>query len=406
MLNIRKVAVGLSGGVDSAVTAFLLKQKGYDVKGVFMQNWDLRDEFGKCSSEEDYKDAQVVAKNLKIPLKHVKFVKEYWNEVFLNLLKDYETGYTPNPDILCNRHVKFNYFYKYARDVLKVDAIATGHYARTNFGSYLENFNENENVKLLRAKDDFKDQTFFLCQIGQEALRRTMFPLGTLLKSEVKEIAAKNGLEKFAAKKESMGICFIGERNFQGFISEYISDKVGNFVDIESGKIVGQHTGIHKWTIGQRSKLGGFANPYYVAKKEVDTNTIYVASGSKNSAFHSSLFFTSKPHWINKQPKELLDGNIFECQFKFQHTHDLINCELCETSKGLVVWLSSQKRALTAGQYAVFYKNDECLGGARMMHIGPSNFSLYWLQNNNKCKVTRRLYKYEDNKKRAIKLTQ
>ncbi|CAG9765644.1 unnamed protein product [Ceutorhynchus assimilis] len=378
---IKRVALGVSGGVDSAVAALLLKNKGFDVQGVFMKNWDIADEKGSCRADEDYKDASQLCKQLNIKLHHVNFVKEYWNEVFCNLVKEYETGNTPNPDILCNRNVKFNYFYKYSMEHLKADAIATGHYANTSFGPYLEHYNPNEGVKLLRAKDTKKDQTFFLCQVQQEALKKTMFPLGNLMKWEVKHIATENNLEKFAFKHESMGICFIGSRNFQDFIEEYIPDKPGKFVDIDTGQIVGEHKGIHKWTLGQRSRLPGLPEAYFTCKKNAEDNIIYVAKGTKHPSFHGSLLFTTKPHWIHSKPKELKKDNILTCDFKFQHTEEWASCKVCQCNDGLLVKLEKSKRALTPGQFAVFYRGDECLGSAKILNSAPSNFTLYYLQN-------------------------
>ncbi|XP_050305844.1 mitochondrial tRNA-specific 2-thiouridylase 1 [Anthonomus grandis grandis] len=373
---IRRVALGISGGVDSAVAALLLKNKGYDVQGVFMKNWDIADEKGSCRADEDYKDASYICNQLNIKLHHVNFVKEYWNEVFCNLIKEYESGMTPNPDILCNRNVKFNYFYKYAMEHLKADAIATGHYARTSFGPYLENFNPNESVRLLRAEDARKDQTFFLCQVRQEALRRTMFPLGDLIKFEVKQLAAQNNLEKIALKHESMGICFIGSRNFQEFIQEYIEDKPGKFVDIDTGEVVGEHKGLHQWTLGQRSRLHSLPDAYFICRKSLQDSIIYVAQGTNHPALYSSLFFTLPPHWIHSQPKELQRGELLQCEFKFQHTQTWAPCRILQSDEGLVVRLEYPKRALTPGQYAVFYKDKECLGSSRILNAGVSDFML------------------------------
>lgn len=203
--------VGISGGVDSAVTALLLKNKGFNVTGIFMKNWDIRDETGKCAVEKDYEDARWICNKLKIPLIQIDFVKEYWNEVFSDLIEKYQTGYTPNPDILCNKNIKFNKFFDVAFNRFQADAIATGHYANTSFGPYLENYKEDTNVHLLQAHDNSKDQTFFLNQIPQQTLRRCMFPLGNYLKNHVKTIAKEAGLHKIAQKKESMGICFVGK---------------------------------------------------------------------------------------------------------------------------------------------------------------------------------------------------
>ncbi|KAB0804218.1 hypothetical protein PPYR_01188 [Photinus pyralis] len=376
MLKIRKLVIGISGGVDSAVTSLFLKNKGYNVEGVFMQNWDIRDETGVCKSDEDYKDASVICEKLGIPLLRVNFVKQYWNEVFCDLLKEYETGHTPNPDVLCNRYVKFDAFYHYAREDLNADAIATGHYARTNFGPYLEYYKPNEDVHLLKAMDERKDQTLFLCQVKQKALRKTMFPLGNYMKTEVKKIAMDNGLEEIAKKKESMGICFIGTRDFPNFISEYVNNKPGNFIDIESGVTVGTHKGIHQWTLGQRSNIEGQPIAYFTVQKDVKTNNIYVARGTHHPSLFTDLLYTAHPHWIHSRPPELENGDLLECDFKFQHVEEFIGCQVYESNKGLIVLLEKTRRAITPGQFAVFYKGEECLGSAKIIQGGPSLFTL------------------------------
>ncbi|KAJ8930616.1 hypothetical protein NQ314_016529 [Rhamnusium bicolor] len=208
-----------------------------------------------------------------------------------------------------------------------------------------------------------------------------MFPLGELTKSDVKHIALENKLEKFVTKPESMGICFIGSRNFQNFIKEYISDKPGDFVNVDNAKIVGQHRGIHQWTLGQRTKLQGLPEAFFTARKCIENNTVYVAQGTNHPILYTSLFFTSKAHWIHSVPEELTRGEILECNFKFQHTEEWTACEVCDTNQGLIVKLSDQKRCITPGQYAVFSKNCECLGSARIVNSGISNFSLNYLQN-------------------------
>ncbi|KAL3288608.1 hypothetical protein HHI36_003045 [Cryptolaemus montrouzieri] len=379
MLQFRRVIVAISGGVDSAVAALLLKLKGFSVEAIFMKNWDIVDEKGYCSSEVDYGDAVDLCKLLNIKLHEVNFVKQYWNEVFCDLVKDYSEGLTPNPDILCNRNIKFNYLYDYVIHNLKADAIATGHYACTSFGSYLDKYNSNEAVRLLKAKDSKKDQVFFLSQVNQEALRRTMFPLGAYLKSEVKSIARQNGLEKFANKKESMGICFIGSRDFQDFIREYMENEPGDFIDVDDGKVVGQHEGIHQWTLGQRARISGLIEAYFISRKNVKENTILLARGTNHPFLYSSLFFTSKPHWITAKPKELQDEDILECDFKFQHSQDWVPCIVFECTQGLIVQLKNPKRALTPGQYAVFCKGNECLGSARITRTPLTKFSLDYL---------------------------
>ncbi|XP_071453843.1 mitochondrial tRNA-specific 2-thiouridylase 1 isoform X2 [Hetaerina americana] len=276
MAAVKRVISAVSGGIDSAVSTLLLKSKGYEVIGVYMQNWDVLDEKGVCSSQDDISDAEWICKKIGVPFHVVNFVKEYWLEVFSCLINDYESGLTPNPDIMCNRHIKFEAFYKHAIEELGGEAISTGHYARTTFGEYLQKFDSTEGVHLLKANDRKKDQTFFLSQISQNALQRSIFPLGCLDKSTVKKIAGEGNLTPLLKKKESMGICFIGSRNFQEFISEYINTHPGNFIDIETAKIVGKHKGIHQWTIGQRCRIGGCKEPYFVIDKDSSTQDILV----------------------------------------------------------------------------------------------------------------------------------
>lgn len=292
---------------------------------------------------------------------------------FRNFIKDYQDGLTPNPDILCNRQIKFNLFFKHATETLNCDAIATGHYARSSFGAFLEDYKKSDDVRLLRAEDPIKDQTFFLSQIPQSALRRCMFPIGTMNKHQVKCIADEIGLEKIAKKKESIGICFIGDRTFQSFINEYVADKPGNFVDIESGKTVGTHQGIHQWTIGQRSNISGVPEPYYAYRKDPQTSTIYVAAGHENLFLWTDIFFTHDPFWLRKLP--LKTKNLLTCQFRFQHTKPLTNCTIYKanaTGDKLLIKLEKPLRSITPGQYAVFYKDGECLGSSRIFNSGPS----------------------------------
>ncbi|XP_012252584.2 mitochondrial tRNA-specific 2-thiouridylase 1 [Athalia rosae] len=376
--GIKRVVIGMSGGVDSAVSALFLKKKGFDVVGVFMQNWDIRDETGHCSSERDREDAARICEKLGVPLNHVNFVKEYWNDVFSNLLKDYQTGYTPNPDIRCNEFIKFRAFYDYARNELAADAVATGHYTSTSFGPYLEGFAPGKNARLLKAKDPVKDQTFFLSRIPQDSLRRAMFPVGGHYKRDVIKIARENGLNDVANKKESMGICFIGSRRFQDFISEYVENKPGNFVDLETSSVVGRHNGIHHWTMGQRCKIGGVPKPYFVCRKDADTNDIWVVPGTRHPALFSRIMITEKFHWINPEWGDLIDSRgILECDFRFQHTKPVVPCAVFRTKEDrFVVALGEPARALTPGQFAVVYSKNECLGSARILTAGPSLYSL------------------------------
>ncbi|XP_011528575.1 mitochondrial tRNA-specific 2-thiouridylase 1 isoform X2 [Homo sapiens] len=258
MQALRHVVCALSGGVDSAVAALLLRRRGYQVTGVFMKNWDSLDEHGVCTADKDCEDAYRVCQILDIPFHQVSYVKEYWNDVFSDFLNEYEKGRTPNPDIVCNKHIKFSCFFHYAVDNLGADAIATGHYARTSLedeevfeqkhvkkpeGLFRNRFEVRNAVKLLQAADSFKDQTFFLSQVSQDALRRTIFPLGGLTKEFVKKIAAENRLHHVLQKKESMGMCFIGKRNFEHFLLQYLQPRPGHFISIEDNKVLGTHKG-------------------------------------------------------------------------------------------------------------------------------------------------------------------
>ncbi|CAK9827397.1 Mitochondrial tRNA-specific 2-thiouridylase 1 [Anthophora retusa] len=374
----KKVVVGISGGVDSAVAALFLKNKGFKVTGVFMKNWDIADETGVCQTQKDYEHAQWVCKKLEIPLVEVNFVKEYWNNVFSYLTEEYENGYTPNPDILCNKYIKFDEFFKFARKELQADAIATGHYVKTSFGPYLEHFKPDTNVRLLQGDDKVKEQTFFLSQISQEVLRYSMFPVGEYLKTNVKQIAHQAELDVIVHKKESMGICFVGKRNFQDFISQYIPSKPGYLIDLDNGKVVGEHKGFHLWTVGQRVKLGNFPVPYYIYQKDIQSNNIIVVQGCNHPALYSDFVVTNTPHWISSEPSEFNNfGKLFYCDFRFQHGDPLIPCIVHKNLKNqLVIQLSQPLRAITNGQFAILYKEGECLGSATITFCGPSYYSL------------------------------
>ncbi|XP_028602489.2 mitochondrial tRNA-specific 2-thiouridylase 1 isoform X1 [Podarcis muralis] len=397
----RHVACALSGGVDSAVAALLLRRRGYQVTGVFMKNWDIVDEQGICSADKDCEDAYRVCQILDIPFHQVFYVKEYWNEVFSYLLNEYELGRTPNPDIICNKYIKFNYFLDYAVNNLGADAIATGHYARTSLednevfqqkyirrpeGLFRNRFEVRNAVKLLQGADHFKDQTFFLSQISQEALRRTIFPLGELTKDFVKKIAAEHHLHHVLQRKESMGICFIGERNFEKFLLEYLEPRPGNFVSIEDNKVIGTHKGCFLYTYGQRARLGGLKDAWFVVDKNIASRDIFVAPSTDHPALYRDLLRTNRVHWIAEEPPaELIRDKMMECHFRFQHQMALEPCTLTLNQDG-TVWVTMVKpiRALTPGQFAVFYKGDECLGSGKILRLGPSVYTLQQGRNRGK----------------------
>ncbi|XP_053170009.1 mitochondrial tRNA-specific 2-thiouridylase 1 [Scomber japonicus] len=390
---VRHVVCAMSGGVDSSVAALLLKRRGYSVTGVFMKNWDSLDESGLCSSERDCEDAYKVCKTLDIPFHQVSYVKEYWHEVFSNLLKEYEKGRTPNPDILCNKHIKFNHFHKYAINTLGADAMATGHYARTSQEDaevfqqtytapptklFRDRFEIRNPVRLHKGADLFKDQTFFLSQISQDALRQTLFPLAGLTKDFVKKIAAEAGFHHVLKKKESMGICFIGERNFESFILEYLESKPGNFVSIEDGTIKGTHKGWFTLTLGQRARIGGQKDAWFVVDKDITTGDVFVAPSTDHLSLYRDTMRTERFHWIaDEPPPALARTQMMECHFRFIHQMPLTPCTVTLNMDSSVwISLSQPVRALTPGQFAVLYKGDECLGSGKIIQMGPSEYTL------------------------------
>nr|XP_033815305.1 mitochondrial tRNA-specific 2-thiouridylase 1 isoform X2 [Geotrypetes seraphini] len=348
----RRVVCAMSGGVDSAVAALLLKRRGYQVMGVFMKNWDSVDERGICTSDRDYDDAYEVCQKLDIPFHQVSYVKEYWHEVFSYLLNEYEKGWTPNPDIICNKHIKFNYFIRYALDKLA--------------------------VKLLQGADHVKDQTFFLSQISQDALRKTIFPLGGLTKDFVKKMAAEADFQHVLTKKESMGICFIGERNFENFILDYLEPKPGKFISIEDGNVIGSHKGWFLYTLGQRARIGGQQSAWFVVDKDISSGTVFVAPSRDHPALYRELLRTDRVHWIAEEPPaQLVREKMMACSFRFQNQMPLVPCMLTLNQDGTVwVTLENPLRALTVGQYAVFYKGGECLGSGKIRRLGPSLYTL------------------------------
>ena len=306
----QKVLLGLSGGVDSAVAAYILKEQGYDVSCAFMRNWDSyanNDILGNptiqddvCPQEQDYADAKAVADALELPLYRVDFVKEYWDHVFTYFIDEYKKGRTPNPDILCNKYIKFDAFFKYAQS-MGFDTVATGHYAQVEHG--------DEYSRLLRGADNNKDQTYFLCQMPKEALRHTLFPIGNLEKHEVREIAEKLALESVATKKDSTGICFIGERNFREFLKNYLPSQDGDIVDIETMEVLGKHIGVMYYTIGQRKGLGigGTRGPWFVVGKDVKKNILFVTNGNESDWLYTDSCIVSGVNWF---PSEKPEGEL------------------------------------------------------------------------------------------------
>lgn len=358
-----------------------------------MKNWDSLDERGVCTTERDCEDAYRVCQTLNIPFHQVSYVKEYWHEVFSNLLKEYERGRTPNPDILCNKHIKFNHFHKYAINTLGADAMATGHYARTSqedeevfqqthtpppTSLFRDRFEIRNPVRLYKGADVLKDQTFFLSQISQDALRQTLFPLAGLTKEFVKKIAAEAGFHHVLKKKESMGICFIGERHFENFILEYLEPKPGNFVSVEDGTVMGTHKGWFTLTLGQRAKIGGLRNPWFVVDKDIITGDVFVAPATNHPSLFRDTVRTDRFHWVTVDPpSELVKTQMMECHFRFIHQMQLTPCTVTLNLDGSVwISLSQPVRALTPGQFAVLYKGDECLGSGKIIQLGPSEFTL------------------------------
>lgn len=350
-----KVVVGMSGGVDSSVTALLLKQQGYDVIGIFMKNWDDTDENGVCTGTEDYKDVAKVASQIGIPYYSVNFEKEYWDRVFEYFLAEYRQGRTPNPDVMCNKEIKFKAFLDYAMD-LGADYIATGHYAQVMR-------DEAGVCHMLRGVDDNKDQTYFLSQLSQEQLSKAMFPLGGLKKPEVRKIAEEAGLAT-AKKKDSTGVCFIGEKHFKEFLGHYLPAQKGNMVTLD-GEVKGTHDGLMYYTIGQRQGLGIGGNsqssePWFVIGKDLSANTLYVGQGFHHPELYATSLDAGEIRFTANEQKP----SEFRCTAKFRYRQQdvPVTVALLEGGKAKVRF-DEPVRAVTPGQAVVFYDGMECLGG-------------------------------------------
>lgn len=349
----KTVVVGLSGGVDSSVAALLLKKQGYNVIGLYMNNWEETDSCGNCTGEQDYADVRRVANKIGIPYYSVNFAKEYMDRVFSYFLSEYKAGRTPNPDVLCNREIKFKDFKIKAKE-LGADYIATGHYC--------DILHDGNVHYLLKAKDQNKDQTYFLNQLSQSQLNNVLFPLGKMEKSEVRKIAEENGLAT-ATKKDSTGICFIGERNFRQFLQNYIPNKRGKIMTYD-GKVLGEHLGLMYYTIGQRRGLGiggqqgDDGSRWFVIEKDLKNNILYVAHGSEEKLFSRGLVM-KECNWIPCVPEK----TEFECTGKFRYRQPEQKCTVRIKNNGIEVLFAERQRAITEGQFAVFYQGDKCLGG-------------------------------------------
>lgn len=347
-----KVVVGISGGVDSSVAALLLKQEGYDVTGIFMKNWDDIDENGVCTAEEDFQDAVKICNQLDIPYYSINFEKEYYDRVFTYFLDEYKKGRTPNPDIMCNKEIKFKAFLDFAMN-LGADYIATGHYARIKR-------DEDGNVLLLRGIDNNKDQTYFLSQLSQNQIKNVMFPVGNLEKKDVRRLAKEYKLAT-AEKKDSTGICFIGERDFKEFLSNYLPAKPGDMVSVD-GEIMGQHQGLMYHTIGQRRGLGigGLGEAWFVCGKNLEKNQLIVCQGETNEHLFSDRLLASNfsTTMASKPKKE------FDCVAKFRYRQKDIPVHVKFIDEDHIEVTYDHVKAVTPGQACVLYDGEVCIGSA------------------------------------------
>lgn len=356
----KKVIVGMSGGVDSSVSAYLLQQQGYQVEGLFMKNWEEDDNEEYCTAAEDLADAQAVCDKLGIYLHTINFAAEYWDNVFEYFLAEYKAGRTPNPDILCNKEIKFKAFLEFADEVLDADYIAMGHYVRRTF------VEEGEKPQMLRGKDNNKDQSYFLYTLSHEQVARSLFPVGELEKPEVRRIAEEQGLIT-AKKKDSTGICFIGERKFTDFLSRYLPAQPGK-IETPEGKVIGEHQGLMYHTLGQRKGLhiggqkggGGNEDPWYVAEKDLKRNVLIAVQGADHPLLKSYGLMASQLHWVGRTPVK----EAFRCSVKTRYRQTDIPCTVIPVDdNNIKVMFDDPQVAVTPGQSAVFYQGDVCLGG-------------------------------------------
>ena len=346
-----RVIVGMSGGVDSSVAALLLKQQGYDVIGVFMKNWEETGEDGLCTATQDYKDVQEVCDKLDIPYYTVNFAREYWDRVFSHFLEEYKKGRTPNPDVLCNREIKFRAFLDFAMQN-GADYMATGHFCQLD---------RHDGIHLLRGVDGNKDQTYFLHMLTSAQLERAMFPVGHMTKAQVRAIAQEHGLIT-ASKKDSTGVCFIGERNFKKFLQQYLPAQPGNMVDAQ-GRVVGRHDGLMYYTLGQRKGLGiggsGDGRSWFVVGKDMEKNRLLVRQGEDAEELYSGALLASAMSFVSGRAP----ADIFSCTAKVRYRQKDQACTVRMAGDQAEVIFEERQRAVTPGQSVVLYDGDVCLGG-------------------------------------------
>ena len=355
-----RIVIGLSGGVDSSAAALILKERGLDVVGVFMKNWDEQDENGACTAEEDYADARRIAEQIGIPFYSVSFVKEYYDRVFEYFLEEYKKGRTPNPDILCNTEIKFKAFLNLAL-TMDAELLATGHYARLD---------TTHGTRLLRARDTGKDQTYILAGLTEAQLEKALFPIGELEKAEVRAIAERAGLVT-AKKKDSTGVCFIGERNFKNFLMQFLPAQPGEMIDVR-GKVVGRHDGLMYYTMGQRRGLGiggmneGSGESWFVVGKDMKNNRLIVQQGEHEELFSTALT-VEKMHFISGEaPKK-----SFRCTAKFRYRQPDQSVTVTMDGERAYIDFDEPQRAITPGQWAVLYNGEVCLGGGAIDELRP-----------------------------------